>query len=323
MSLSLEAPPHASTLIEALRGLGYTAATALADIIDNSIAAGATEVRLQFRWDGPSSCITITDDGCGMTAAELAAAMRFGSRDPLERRAPGDLGRFGLGLKTASFSQARRLTVASRKSGQVCCLRWDLDEITRGGGSWHMLQGPALGSEHLVAQVASVESGTVVAWELLDRLVTAAFRENDMLDLIDQVERHLAMVFHRRIGGRRRFRILVNEQEVRPWDPFLAGHPDTWSSPEERMATMDGPVVVPGARVALQGSVECRRLRVSCRPGWVDVTTGLLRLSRGPIAPGWKLAWSWPWPRVDKRGGASSCAYPCRHPQRGRSCLEN
>jgi HSP90 family molecular chaperone len=125
------APPGASALVESLRGLGYSPGTALADIIDNSVAAGATEVNLHFEWAGEESWITILDNGRGMTPVELDSAMRLGDRNPLDARRAEDLGRFGLGLKTASFSQARRLTVASKAAGsRQDCLRWDLDLLS-------------------------------------------------------------------------------------------------------------------------------------------------------------------------------------------------
>ena len=116
-SLSRHAPPKASAMIESLRGLGYTTATALADIIDNSIAASASNINITFIWLGTKSIISILDNGNGMTESELDKGMRLGEINPLENREPTDLGRFGLGLKTASFSQCRRLTVASRKNG--------------------------------------------------------------------------------------------------------------------------------------------------------------------------------------------------------------
>lgn len=124
------APPKAGAMMEALRGLGYSTAAALADIIDNSISAGASEVRVRFDWDGHDSRISVLDDGRGMNDPELEAAMTLGTINPLDERAPTDLGRFGLGLKTASFSQCRSLTVASKREGQkIVCLRWDLDAI--------------------------------------------------------------------------------------------------------------------------------------------------------------------------------------------------
>lgn len=126
-SRSRNVPPKASAMIEALRGLGYTSGSALADLIDNSISARATDVAISFFWNGPASRITVLDNGDGMDDTELERAMRLGERSPLDTRIATDLGRFGLGLKTASFSQCRRLTVASKKVAEIHCLRWDLD----------------------------------------------------------------------------------------------------------------------------------------------------------------------------------------------------
>ena len=100
--------PDAAAMTEALRAFGYDLSTAIADILDNSISARAKKVDIQFHWAGARSWIRISDNGNGMDAEELKAAMRLGSRNPREERAAADLGRFGLGLKTASFSQCRR-----------------------------------------------------------------------------------------------------------------------------------------------------------------------------------------------------------------------
>ena len=232
------APPRASAMIEALRGLGYSTATALADIVDNSIAAGACNVDLTFTWRGSDSYITIQDDGSGMGEIELDRAMRLGAQSPLDVRDSNDLGRFGLGLKTASFSQCRRLTVASRKADVVGCLRWDLDVLAAStGDGWHLIEGPATGSRPLLDPLSRVPRGTLVLWENLDRVVTPGFSEQDFLDLMDVVERHLAMVFHRYLASQyRRLRIIINGKAVSPWDPFMASHPATWSSPEVELS---------------------------------------------------------------------------------------
>ncbi|MEI7608432.1 MAG: ATP-binding protein [Rhodospirillaceae bacterium] len=224
-------------MIEALRGLGYSTATALADVIDNCIAARATSVNVEFHWDGAESRITILDDGCGMDERELDGAMRLGERSPLDRRASHDLGRFGLGMKTASFSQCRCLTVSSRRNGVTSCLRWDIDVLANSvDNGWHLLEGPTLGSEEYLAPVSSFVSGTIVLWERLDRIVTAGFGEQDFLDLIDGVEQHLAMVFHRFLDGSHpKLKLSINRRPVRPWDPFLLTHSATWTSPVERI----------------------------------------------------------------------------------------
>ena len=108
----------------------------MSDLIDNSITAGARNIRLHFQWAGADSWASIFDDGHGMSEGDLIDAMRIGSRSPLETRDASDLGRYGLGLKTASLSQARSLTVASRAAGRngVSARRWDLDHLASAGG---------------------------------------------------------------------------------------------------------------------------------------------------------------------------------------------
>ncbi len=240
------APPRAGAMLEALRGLGYSPASALADIIDNSIAARASRVDLQFAWKGSESYIAILDNGEGMDERELERAMRLGEMNPLDQRASHDLGRFGLGLKTASFSQCRRLTVASKQAALLSCLRWDLDVLAASeDDGWYLLEGPSEGSKVLMAPMERLERGTLVLWEQLDRLVTPGFSEQNFLDLIDAVERHLAMVFHRYLEGvRPPLRLTINGRSVVPWDPFLSNHPATWSSPVERLNTAGGRIEV-------------------------------------------------------------------------------
>ncbi len=241
------APPHASSMLESLRGLGYATPTALADLVDNSIAASASHVAIGLEWAGPDSWIRIVDDGEGMDDATLEAGMRLGARDPRSERAASDLGRFGLGLKTASFSQARRLTVASRRAGgPVVCLRWDLDLIgTEPDADWPLFEGPAPGSEHLLEHLGQMKHGTIVLWEKLDRIVTDGFVASDMIELADRVDAHLAMVFHRLIDGQTpAFRLLLNGQAIRPWDPYLMGHPGkALESPEYRILHASGVTV--------------------------------------------------------------------------------
>ena len=122
--------PEPAALIESLRSVGYTLPAAVADIIDNSIAAGAKNIHITFHWAGKDSFVLILDDGCGMSEDELRNAMRPGSRNPLEEREPKDLGRFGLGLKTASLSQCRNLCVASKPAkGSLNARTWNLDVL--------------------------------------------------------------------------------------------------------------------------------------------------------------------------------------------------
>src|SRR3546814_8044537 len=115
----------------------------------------------------PICTITILDDGDGMDEGELDRAMRLGEKSPLDQRNPSDLGRFGLGLKTASFSQCRRLTVASRKQGRTNCLRWDLDILAANeNDGWLLLEGPAKGSEPMFNVLDSQTHGTIILWTM-------------------------------------------------------------------------------------------------------------------------------------------------------------
>jgi hypothetical protein len=238
------APPHAGSMLESLRGLGYSPPTALADLVDNSIAANAGVVAIHLESAGAGSWVRIVDDGVGMDDAGLEAAMRLGARDPRAVRPATDLGRFGLGLKTASFSQARRLTVASRKkNGPIVCLRWDLDLIERGmGAEWHLFEGPTPGSEHLFSPLEQMTHGTIVLWENLDRIVTDGFTGGDMIELADRVEAHLAMTFHRLLEGITPvLRLSLNGRALKPWDPYLIGHPSkALESPEYRILHTTG-----------------------------------------------------------------------------------
>lgn len=163
------AEPRASALIESLRAFGYTLPAAVADLVDNSISARAHTVSITAHWAGPDSWIAVVDDGQGMTEAELIEAMRAGSQSPREARRRDDLGRFGLGLKTASFSQARELTVRTRRDNATAERRWDLDVVAE-SGEWRLLREIDEQSRRLLP-VDAMEMGTGVLWRRMDRVV--------------------------------------------------------------------------------------------------------------------------------------------------------
>lgn len=220
------AEPRASAMIESLRAFGYNLQTAIADLIDNSVSANTRNVWLSFCWDGANSHVSIRDDGYGMTEAQLINAMRPGSQNPLEVRKPGDLGRFGLGLKTASFSQCRRLTVASRSENCLVAIRrWDLDYVNQ-VDEWQLLRSPAEGSVQKLNDLENMSHGTIVLWECLDRVVGEVKvddqkAQDEFLEAVEIVEHHLAMVFHRFLEKRDRLKIWINHRLVEPWNPFL------------------------------------------------------------------------------------------------------
>ena len=301
---SREAPPRPSAMIEALRGLGYSTAGALADIIDNSISAKATKIDIKFFWVNKASYISVLDNGNGMNDAELELAMHLGEKNPLDNRESHDLGRFGLGLKTASFSQCRRLTVASIKQTQISCLRWDLDVLAESKtNSWLLLEGPAEGSEDLLSDLSHIHSGTLVLWEILDRIVTPSFNEQSFLDLIDQVENHLGMVFHRFLDIKSpRIELTINGSPISPWDPFLSGRFGTWSSPLVKIPSKSGVVKVQCHVLPHKDKLDLQIQEATAGPqGWTaQQGFYVYRNERLLVAGGWLgLGRSKPWTKEE------------------------
>lgn len=231
---TVRAEPEASSMIETFRAIGYSIQAAVADIIDNSISAGAKNIWIDFEWKGAETWLSIKDDGTGMSNDELIQAMRPGSRNPNEERNGKDLGRFGLGLKTASFSQCRKLSVLSRKPAQnTVCWTWDLDFVSQ-SGKWDLIDFIPSGFENCLNED---ESGTVVIWNDIDRLVKN-LKEDDkssldkFLQIMEQVKQHLAMVFHRFIENNR-IKLYFQQRQVVAWNPYLIDDPATQKFPEE------------------------------------------------------------------------------------------
>jgi hypothetical protein len=234
-------------MIESLRSFGYNLQTAIADLLDNSISAQAKNIWLNFCWDGTKSYVSIRDDGCGMTEAQLSNAMRPGSQNPIETRKSDDLGRFGLGLKTASFSQCRRLTVASRaENHEIAIRRWDLDYVHQ-VDEWRLLRSPAEDSAQKLNELTNIPHGTVVLWEFLDRVVGEAKvddqkAQDNFLETVEVVENHTAMVFHRFLENPNRLKIWINHHLIEPWNPFLTDAQATQILPLE-LLTFKGETV--------------------------------------------------------------------------------
>ena len=230
-------------LFESLRAFGYDLSTAIADLIDNSITAAARNIWIDLLWNGHDSTITIRDDGAGMSEDRLVDAMRPGSTGPMSERSPLDLGRFGLGMKTASISQCRRVTVVSKPLDETPCARcWDLDYLaSTGTGQWRLLKGADLLRNDDVEWLTQQGSGTVVLWEKLDRLVGSAdsVAERHFRQRAEELKIHLAMVFHRFLTGRGAVGIHLNGRPVEPWDPFMEGAGATQPFPEETLRGLD------------------------------------------------------------------------------------
>ena len=218
-------PPYAPTLIESTRAIGYSLEAAVADIIDNSIAANAVNVDIYF-FPVDGAYIAILDNGSGMNEKEINIAMQYGSKNPTEERDKKDLGRFGLGLKTASLSQCRCLTDISKQGDRLEGRQWDIDHVIE-VGDWSLiiLDEEEINEFPQVEELKKYESGTLVIWQKLDRLKAGEINfELSLGRKIDRVRNHLSLVYHRYLMGEsgiRKLKLFINGEKVKAIDPFL------------------------------------------------------------------------------------------------------
>lgn len=230
--------PNAATLINSMRSIGYDFETAVADIIDNSITANAKKINIHFPVTNDDLYLQIVDDGYGMSNEELFEAMRFGTIK--EERSLKDLGRFGLGLKTASISQCKKITVLSKKDNIYSGFCWDLDVILI-NQTWeiHELNLNEIYNIPNFNKYSNLESFTIVYWEKFDRLHKDITVYNDLQDIFSQkiqlTEKHIALVFHRFMEEG--IEITINYRKVEHLDPFLQNHPKTTTKSEQIIST--------------------------------------------------------------------------------------
>ncbi len=240
---SIEVLPGARRLINSLRNMSYDFVRAVADLIDNSIQANANVVNIKMEFDGDHSWVRIADNGTGMTSDELTEAMRYGSE---RYYSSNELGRFGLGMKTASFSQCRKLTVASRKKDDeesIEIRQWNLDLIDQ-TNTWQIGDIPVEEYSEVLTAPLHKHPGTVVLWEHLDRLLKFKPPDGERARkwfnrTKGELDEHLGMVFHRFLGGeiegKDKVTITINDTEVISWDPFARSEPETTILPEKEL----------------------------------------------------------------------------------------
>jgi hypothetical protein len=228
---TINLPPLAEALMESMRDVGYTIEAAMADLIDNCISAKAREIDIHFS-SHESPYVAVVDDGEGMSPDDLTRAMCPGSRSPREEREATDLGRFGLGMKTASLSQCRRLTVISRQDGVTSGREWDLDYLNQ-VKDWKLKVLAAADIQSLPAIDQLPERGTMILWRVLDRLEGihgTGGLETGMDAVMARVQHHLELVFHRFLSGEpglQKVRIRINGHPLMGADPFGLQFPAT------------------------------------------------------------------------------------------------
>jgi hypothetical protein len=249
MAREFRHPPSAACLSASMRDLGYSLETAVADLIDNSISARATRIDVVCDMAADRPFVAILDNGDGMDEEMLLAAMRHGSAHPDAERSARDLGRFGLGLKTASFSQCRSLTVVSKPDHGKCCgTEWNLDRIHK-TDDWTLAVLNDYDMQRLPCMDRLGSQGTIVIWQALDRLTEdeTGHRSNEIVnEKLDLLGKHLALVFHRFLStdpkAGSRIAITINGHPIDAFDPFCRRNPATQMLPEETLRIGNGEV---------------------------------------------------------------------------------
>jgi len=253
MSEMLELLPDPVRMIEGLRDTGYQFNTAVADVVDNSLAADATFVDIQLQIDFKGQItLTIVDDGIGMDRAGLVNAMKYGSKP---RSSAASLGKFGLGLKTASTAFCRRLSVISKSttSGPLLRATWDLDHVKE-SNKWELIIEDAHAKQkEIFEKIVKHNSGTMVVWEKTDRLMRnyavlgGVSAKNALKKISDDLRMHLSMVYQRFLDVKdprgKKIKMFLDGVPVLPWDPFCL--------PESLLVTEDAPEVeLPNGKTA-------------------------------------------------------------------------
>lgn len=238
--------PAADTLMKSMRSMGYSFESAIADIIDNSISAKAQNIHILFPIDPLKDiALGIWDDGSGMDANELFEAMRYGSSSAEAERESSDLGRFGLGLKSASLSQCRILTVVSKKNDLISAYSWDFNYIMA-SREWYVrkLSQSEIKDLPYSHSLREMEHGTLVLWQDFDVISKSCDGQifDSLMQLKNSVDEYIGLIFHRYISSsnlKEKITIYINNHKVRALDPFLESHPKITTKKERTIAVTD------------------------------------------------------------------------------------
>ena len=209
----IDASPSAAYLMESIRDFGYTIETAIADLVDNSISAEASNIEINLDNDeNQNPMLSIEDDGIGMNKVELLQAMKLCSKDRHQTRSKNDLGRFGMGLKTASLSQCRQLTVETNMDNKSTSMTWDLDDVLK-RDDWKVKNNI----------IETRKPGTKVIWKKIDR-ANLEIDTPSTNATIKNIRDHLGLVFHRYIDTKndekKNIKLKFNGIDIDPFNPF-------------------------------------------------------------------------------------------------------
>ena len=259
MSELVERQFPAKALLAGLREMGYSFSTAVADIIDNSLSAGASEIKVFSDPLAEEPYFCILDNGCGMDRKELDNAMLPGSDREGKEDCETELGRFGLGLKSASLSQCREFTVASKKYGKLHAMSFDLDVIER-EDKLLLKQLASEETAHLpnIKLLEAYDTGTLVVWTKFDKIQANAKNfEDTFRSVVAEAKKHVELVFHRFYES---VSIYFNNKRIERRDPFLLDSEGRTQRGRESKISLDRSEIVVNAQN------ECSGQRFS-RPG--------------------------------------------------------
>jgi hypothetical protein len=254
MSYFEDSSPDPKSHIKTLMRIGYTLPSAISDIIDNSIAANAKNIKIQSLPGQLNPSISIVDDGFGMSKEELINNMRIGCKDPGEDRLTGDLGRFGSGMKTASFSQARRLTVFSRSEGEsIYAAVWDIDQIEE-KNTWclEILEESEINNHPLLLLNDDYKHGTQIVWEKIACLNKTNHSLDDdvvLASALSELDPYISLYFHKFMEGKEKRRFSINGKLLQVIDPFMTRS---------------------------EGYQEGRSEKLRCKGGYIEINTHVL-----------------------------------------------
>lgn len=229
-------PPESHLLISSLRSVGYNPETAIADIADNCISAGADLIKIQLIWNEINSKILIIDNGEGIVQEHLIEAMKIGSNVSKNNSCKNNLGRFGMGMKTAAFSIGKKLSVVSKVKQKYSYACWDIDFIkTTATGEWNLI---IENQPQFNILLDEFENGTAIIIEILDKIIpkrsnNLSNAKKNFYELIENISRHLGLIFHRFIEENN-LKIFVNNRLIIPWNPFCLDNKATQELNEEK-----------------------------------------------------------------------------------------
>lgn len=254
MSRITNASPDPKSHIKTLMRIGYTMPSAVSDILDNSITAQSKVIEIYSLPGLQHPNISILDDGNGMSVDELIHNMKIGCKDPSDERLRGDLGRFGSGMKTASFSQARKLTIISKKAGEpICAAIWDIDRIeTENAWCLEILDEDEIKAHPLSLIDHEKEQGTQVIWEklaCLNKTNHSLDNETIMSSNLSELSDYISLHFHKFMEGKNKCLFKVNGRKIEGIDPFMSKE---------------------------QGYQEGRSEKLRCKGGYIEINTHVL-----------------------------------------------